>query len=174
MTRSPSTAGTQTIEALAAHVTEATISLIGSSQELAFRQSDRTRSLQSELSEKAAQLGDAMVDTLAGIGRANLDIALTFNQLAVIGAGVCWRESFRFNQALLDKGLATGLRMLETRSAEELIAAQTDYLKDSVDQTLAESAKIYELVVKVADAALAPLGARTANTVTPFARTKAA
>ena len=172
MTPSTSTTGPQSVEALATRFTEAMISLIGTSQEQAIRQADRSKSLSTGISETAAQLADATFETMAGIGRANLDVVLTFNQLAILSADVWGREMFAFNRALLDKGLDAGLRMLETHSAEELIAAQTDLLKVGVDEALAESAKLYEMAVKVADAALVPLGGPIANTVTPFARSK--
>ena len=166
--------GSQTIESLAGHITEAMIALIGTGQELAFSQSERTRFLNSELGERTSQLGNALFDSMAGVGRINLDIALTVNQMAVMAASVWWREIAGFNRALFDKGLDVGARMLETRSAEEMIALQTDYLKLSLDEAMAESAKLYELAAKVTDATMMPLGGRVANTVTSFARPKAA
>ncbi len=140
---SPSNASispSSTIEPFASQATEAVFSLLRAGHELAIEQSDRTVALNAEMSEATARMMTATFDALTGLGRANLDSALTFNQVMITGAVAYWREMAGFGQTALDKGLESGLRLLEIRSPEELIAIQTGFFKATLGDSPANMA----------------------------------
>ena len=174
MTTTVQTTSAQSIEALAGHITEAMLSLIKTGHQLAARQSERVTAALSQFDEQSSQLGNVLFDAGADLGRANLDIALTCNQLAINSASTYWRELFGCGRSIVDKGVAASMRLMEARSPDEALAIQAEYLKTSADDVLAESAKLYELIVKTTDAALEPLGAHMADTVVEIKRAKAA
>ena len=175
MTRSPA-AGTpaSTLNSLSINLGEATAALATTGQEAIISAVEQALSLRSEVDAAATGLGTAAINGSADIALAGIDLALAFGRIATRSTLEAWQGAAAINRTFLDGELAAFLRLTETRSPEELIAAQTDYLRSHMDAAVAGSARMCELMTRIADAALAPSGSPAASTVTPFARAKAA
>ena len=175
MTSSPTaSAPASTMESLGIDIGEATLALAATSQEVMIGTVEQALSLRSELNAATTGFGIAAINGSADLALAGVDIALACGRIATHSSVGAWREAAAINRTILDGGLAAFLRLIEARSTDELVTVQTDYLRSHMDKALAGSARMCELMSRIAEVALAPSGDPAANTVTPFARAKAA
>ncbi|MEX0696165.1 MAG: phasin family protein, partial [Dongiaceae bacterium] len=70
-------------------------------------------------------------------------------------------------------GTAAAKAMAEAKTLREAVAAQGDYARASFDSLVAESGKVSEISVKVADEALRPIRARVEVAVARMLKTAA-
>ncbi len=174
MTQSTSKARPQTVENLSGRMTDVASSVISAGQEMAAQQLDQATILSSEVTQRVADVTTTMFENFAGLGRGGFDIVQTFNQVMMRGVSGYFAEVAAFNLSCIDKSITIGCRLMETRSPEDLIAVQGQYLRESVEDTLAEATKLIDLAAKSTEAILTPLGSQVANTVVPLTRAKAA
>jgi len=164
----------QALEGINLQLAEGMDAVILTSQEQAARGLDQMVGLWRDQTARSGQMALKALDDMAAIGRLQLDTALTINLLAARGAGAIQREIDGFNRMAFDKGMAAATRVLEARSLHDVIAIQTDFVKQSVDDALTEAGKLSELAAKAADETIAPLNARVSDAVVQFGQRQAA
>ncbi|MDA8232250.1 MAG: phasin family protein [Magnetospirillum sp.] len=97
---------------------------------------------------------------MADISRGDVDVFMqTGARLAKGFQDVSW-EMMQFTQNSLRMGLQAANDMMSCRSLEDVIEVQRNFLKNSVDSLLQESARLFEISTHVAGEATSPMAER--------------
>jgi hypothetical protein len=147
-------------EDAATEVQETLADLIRTSQDQAIARFEQMLTLFRPRDEQIQQFNQLMTrnfDELAAMGRQHLDAALTVNRMMARSTEVVWRELDTFYRAAADKGLATVLAALDARSLDQLVAIQSDYMRESVDRVMSESGKLQRMTIEATDEIIKPL-----------------
>jgi len=129
---------------------------------------------QQEQVEKASAKILKSYDDLSTLTKGNVDAVVKSGTIVAKGAEEAGKQVAAFTQSSLEKNVSTGKALLAVKTIQELIALQNAYTKASFDAFVAESAKLQELSVKIANEALAPLSERVNLTVGKLAKPVAA
>ena len=164
----------KTIEDVAAQAKENFEGIVKAQQEQAQKQFEQTMSAAKEQVEKASVQLLKGYEDMATFGKENVDALVQSGTIVAKGAEDLGKEVVAFAQASFDKQVATGKAVLSAKSIREIVDLQNDYIKSSVDAFVAESTKLHEMSVQVANAAFAPLGARMNAAVEKFSKPLAA
>lgn len=92
--------------------------------------------------------------------QANADAMLGVNATMCKGMEDITRLTVDMYQQALEQTVAASKAMLEVRTLPQMLDVQSDYARNVYDLALADSAKLSELSMKVANEAVAPLNAR--------------
>ncbi len=92
--------------------------------------------------------------------QANADALLGFNATLCKGMEDMTRVAVDMYQQTLEQTVAASKAMMEVRTLPQMLDVQSDYARNVYDLALADSAKLSELSMKVANEAVAPLNAR--------------
>ncbi len=115
---------------------------------------------QQEQVEKASAQILKSYDELSALTKGNVDAVVKSGTIVAKGAEEAGKQVAAFTQTSLEKGVSTGKALFAVKTIQELIELQNAYTKASFDAFVAESAKLQELSVKIANEALAPLSER--------------
>ncbi|MGE5547772.1 MAG: phasin family protein [Solirubrobacterales bacterium] len=115
-------------------------------------QSDQLRALMGASSRAVREMSD--------VSRDDMDVIMqTGARLAKGMQDVGW-ELMQYTQRSLRMSMRTANDMMACRSVEDMMQLQRDFVRDSVDTFLQESAKVLELTSSVASEAVHPLQER--------------
>lgn len=144
--------------------------IVKASQEQASKSFEQTVAATKEQVDKAsAQLLKGYED-YAAFSKANLDALVKSGSVFAKGAEDINKQLLAFARASFDQSVAAGRALLAAKSINEVVELQNSYAKQSLDSLVAETTKLQELSVKVANEAIAPLNARVNATVEKFAK----
>ncbi len=129
---------------------------------------------QQEQVEKASAQIRKSYDELSVLTKGNVDAVVKSSAIVAKGAEEAGKQVAAFTQASLEKSVSNGKALLAVKTIQELIELQNAYAKASFDAFVAESAKLQELSVKIANEALAPLNERVNATVETLGKPVAA
>lgn len=134
--------------------------LVKTAQEQAQKQFDDAVAAAKVQSEKLQDQLAKSYEEFAAFSKGNVEAAAAAGAVVVKGA-----EDFSKAYAALGKGfieqyVAVGKAVLAAKSVEEVVAVSNDFAKISYESLVAESSKLQELSVQVANEALAPISAR--------------
>lgn len=124
---------------------------------------------QVEKSSKAVREG---YGDFAALSKENVEAAISSGTIMAKGFETLGKEVVSFARQSVEGNVAATTAILGAKSLNEVVDLQNDYARKSFDQFVAESTKLTELSVKVANDALAPIKARVDVAVEQF--TKAA
>jgi len=110
--------------------------------------------------EKAQKAAFKSYGDLVGLQKDNLDAVMTSGNIAVQGYQAIGKEVMAFAQSAIEENAAATQALFGARNLREVVDLQTDFARKSFDKALAESAKLSEMSVKAANAAIAPLQSR--------------
>ena len=96
----------------------------------------------------------------SAFAQANADALLGVNATMCKGMEEMTRLAVDMYQQALEQTVAASKAMLEVRTLPQMLDVQSDYARNVYDLALADSAKLSELSMKVANEAVAPLNAR--------------
>ncbi|WP_029009836.1 phasin family protein [Azospirillum halopraeferens] len=164
----------RTIEDVATRAKENFEGIVKAQQEQAQKQFEQTMSAAKEQVEKASGQLLKGYEDLTAFNKDNVEALLRSGSIVAKGAEDLGKEVVAFAQASFDKQVEAGKAALQARSVRELVDLQNDYFKASVDAFVAESTKLHEMSVQVANAAFAPLSARMNAAVETFSKPLAA
>lgn len=99
-------------------------------------------------------------EQLAGFAKANADAYLTFGNVVTDGLEEMTGLVFDLCHQTLAQTVAATKAMMEVRTLPQILDVQSDYARNVYDLALADSAKLSELSMKVANEAVAPLNER--------------
>ncbi|WP_448191221.1 phasin family protein [Azospirillum sp. sgz301742] len=128
---------------------------------------------QEQIQKASAQLLKSY-EELNALTKSNVDAVVQSSTIVAKGAEQAGKQVAAFTQASLEQSVATGKAVLAVKSIRELVELQNSYVKQSFDALVAETTKLQELSVKVANEALAPLNARVNLAVEKIAKPLAA
>ncbi len=112
-------------------------------------------------------------DDAAAFNRATIEALLASTALVAKGAEDIAKTWLGFTQRSVLDGTAAAKAIAEAKTLREAVAAQGDYARASFDSLVAESGKVSEISVKVADEALRPIRARVEVAVARMLKTAA-
>lgn len=128
---------------------------------------------QEQIEKASAQILKAY-DELAVLTKGNVDAVVKSGTIVAKGAEEAGKQVASFAQSSMEKNVATGKAMLAVKTIQELVDLQSSFAKSSIEALVAESGKLQELSVKIANEALAPLSARVNVTVGTLSKKAAA
>lgn len=115
---------------------------------------------QQEQVEKASAKILKSYDDLSSLTKGNVDAVVKSGTIVAKGAEEAGKQVAAYTQSSLEKSVSTGKALLAVKTFQELIELQNAYAKASFDAFVAESTKLQQLSVKIANEALAPLSER--------------
>lgn len=115
--------------------------------------------------EKASQTAYKSYEDLSKLQKDNWDAVVAASQIWVKGAENVSKAWVSFAQESMENAATTAKAMVGVKSLREAVDLQTDFAKGNFDKLVAESTKLSEAVVKVANDAMEPITARVNVTV---------
>jgi phasin family protein len=115
--------------------------------------------------EKASETLFKRYDEAASFGKDNVDAYVHSSAALARGVESMGKELMGIAQSTLEANVATTKALLGARSVRELIDLQTEFSRSRFDSLLAESAKLTELSLSLANEAIEPIQARLNATV---------
>jgi phasin family protein len=99
-------------------------------------------------------------DDVASLGKDNIDAYVQSTTVFAKGMEAMSKELMSFAQSSLDTGVANAKALFGAKTLRELIDLQTDFSRSGFDALVAESAKLTELSVTLANDTIEPLQVR--------------
>ena len=147
-------AGKETVEAVVKAGTEAAAATVAEAVAATKEHVEKT--------SKAVSKG---YGDFTALGKENVEAVIKSGSIMVKGFEILGREMAAYTRHALEGNVATTKAVLGAKTINEVVELQNDYARKSFDQFVAESAKLTELSVKVANEAAAPIQARVNVTV---------
>ena len=113
--------------------------------------------------EQVEKLSSSMFqgyDDVASLGKDNIDAYVQSTTVFAKGMEAMSKELMSFAQSSLDTGVANAKALFGAKTLRELIDLQTDFSRSGFDSLVAESAKLTELSVALANDTVEPLQVR--------------
>jgi phasin family protein len=115
--------------------------------------------------EKASQTAFKSYEEMSKLQKDNWDAIVASSQIWAKGAEVVGKAWMSMAQDTLETAATTAKALVGVKSLREAVDLQTDFAKGNFDKFVAESTKMSETVVKVANDAMEPITARVNVTV---------
>jgi phasin family protein len=130
------------------------------------QQYDKAVTLTREQVAKAS----ALLEDLAVLGKGNLDAVVQSNTVIAKGLEEISRELMSYAQASLESAASVTKALFGAKTLQDVIALNNDFAKTSLDTFLANSTKLGDMGLKVANQALEPISARVNVTIEKLAK----
>lgn len=104
-------------------------------------------------------------DEVAKAGRANMDAWVKANDILVKGFEKIGQEFADFGKTTSEKQMAAAKAIMGVKNVQEAIELQSGFAREAFDKFVAESTKLSEMAVKVANESAEPIQARVNETV---------
>ena len=127
-----------------------------------------------EQANKTAESFFKVAEEAAEFGRGNVEALTKATQVYVAGVQDLGRQTFALMQGLTDHALEGAKALSAVKSLQEAAQIQTNYTRSAIEKSVAESAKLGESALKLAEQSFAPLSARVTLAVEKFSRPLAA
>ena len=99
-------------------------------------------------------------DDVATLGKDNIDAYVQSSTLFAKGVEAMSKELMNFAQFSVDTSVANAKALFGAKTVRELIDLQSDFSRSGFDSLVAESAKLTELSMSVANETIEPIQAR--------------
>jgi phasin family protein len=129
-------------------------------QETAVKTFEQAISVSKEQFDKAGGQFFAGFNDMADFQKANVDAMMTAGTTWAKGVEQMGRAWFGFSQSMMEQTVSTAKAMMTAKTLKEVVDLQSDYTKTTFDGLLAETTKMSDTTMKVANEAMAPLGDR--------------
>lgn len=168
---------TETVEAAVNVGKEAVETVVKAGTDAAAKGYEKAVAVSKEQVEAAAKVG---ADAFKGYEDV---IAYNQNNLeAMMKVSAIWTKGVQdFNKELtvlantsMEQSVTATKQILGCKTVEEVVAVQTDLAKTNYDNAVAESRKLSDMSIKLAENAAAPITARVNETVATFSKPLAA
>lgn len=136
-------------------------SILKANNETVTKQYEQAVAITKEHLDKASKAAFQSYDEVIAFNKANVEAVVQSGTIAAQGLGTLTRRLLDVGSSQLESNLATAKKLAGVTTPRELFELQADYVRQSFDQVLAESAKVTELGTKVANDALAPIQSQT-------------
>jgi phasin family protein len=110
----------------------------------------------------------------AEFGRGNAEAVAKATQLYVAGVQDLGKQTMALFQGLSEQAIESAKAFSGVKSLKEAADLQASYTRATVEKTFAESAKLQETALKLAETSFAPLSARMTLAVEKFSKPLAA
>ena len=153
-------------EAVAAEAENA----VGRTAETTRRLADHGMSQVETLARRQEEQGQTLLTAsnqayqeLTDFSRADLDALLRSSARFAQGLQEVGRELSNLTQQSVRLGMQLASNLMECRTMEDMVGVQRDFVKETVDTVLSESARIFSMSSRVASDAVTPLSERTSQ-----------
>ncbi|MEO3430777.1 phasin family protein [Pelagibius sp. CAU 1746] len=146
-----------TLEPLGVETMEA---VVKAGTQAAGKSYEQTVALFQEQVEKASGSVFQGYDEVAALGKDNIDAYMQSSTLFAKGVEAMGKELMSFAQTSVDIGVANAQALFGAKTVRELIDLQSDMSRSGLDSLVAESAKLTELSMTLANETLEPIQAR--------------
>ncbi len=109
-------------------------------------------------------------EELLSFSQGNLDAVMKASQIYATGFQDISKHFAASSKASIEDGVAFGKSMLGVKSVKEAVDLQTGYAKSSIEKAVAESNKLADASMKLAEQTMAPLAARVTLAVDTFGK----
>ncbi len=148
------------VEAALAAGQETVEAVVKASTEAATAGYEQAAAMAKEQAEKTSKAVFKGYGDFSAFGQEYLDAMVKSGGIFAEGFETLGKEWAAFARASFEDNVATTKAVLGAKSLHEMVELQTRYTRKNIDQTLAETSKLAEFSVKVANEALAPIQAR--------------
>jgi phasin family protein len=139
--------------------------VVKAGNEAATKQYEQVVNLAKEQVEKGSSVLFKSYDEFTTLNNANLEAVVKASTIAGKGLESLSRELVTFTHQQIDSNVENTKKLFGAKTLRELFDLQADFARQSFDRMLAESAKMTEMSVKVANEALEPIQSQTNATV---------
>jgi phasin family protein len=143
-------------------------------KEAATKQYEQTVAVTKDQVEKASNAFFKGYDEMAALNQATMDAMIASTASFSKGFEIIAMEMAGYTRSNFETGMATAQKALTVKSIQELVELQNAYARANFDSALAESAKLTEMSVKVANETFAPVQKQLNKTVEQMLKPMAA
>ena len=115
--------------------------------------------------EQASKAAFEGYEQIAALGKENIEAAVTCGTIVAKGYEAIGKEVMAFSKTAFEANMNAAKAIFGAKNVREAFELQGEFTRSSLDQALAESAKISEMSMTVAKQALEPIQARVNATV---------
>jgi phasin family protein len=137
-----------------------TAETITAGADFAQKSYDRLVGASKEQIEKASATAFKGYEDIQKFSKENLDATVAATTIFAKGFEAIGKEWMTFTQDAMEASAQAAKALLAARTLREAVDVQTDWAKTSFDKVVAESTKLSEISVKVANEAAEPISAR--------------
>lgn len=134
--------------------------ITASGAEFAQKNYDRLVGTTKEQVEKASATAFKSYEDLSKFSKENLDAVVAASTIFAKGFEAVGKEWMTFTQDTMEASAQAAKALLAAKTLREAVDVQADFAKNSFDKLVAESTKLSEISVKVANEAAEPISAR--------------
>lgn len=156
---------TKSAEAAVSASKEVVESVVKAGSEAAAKGYEQAVAMTKDQVERTSSAVFQGYDEIASLGKDNIDACVESGNIVAKGFEDLSKAWMSFAQSSMDAQVAISKQLLGVKSFREAVDMQTSFTKTSFDTAMAESAKLTELSVKVANEAMTPIQDRV-NVVT--------
>lgn len=162
------------VETMVAASKEAMETMVKTSGDAANKSYEQAVTMTKEQIAKQSETFFKSYDGLTELNRANLDAVNASGAIMTKGIEEIGKAWFGFTQSSLEQAAGTMQALMGCKTLRDVMELQNGFAKTSFDQTIAETAKLSEMSVKVANDAVEPIKARMNSSVEFFMKPVAA
>jgi phasin family protein len=153
------------VEAAAAASQETFDTVLKAGTQAATKGYEQAIAIAQEQVEKASETLFKRYDEAASFGKDNVDACVTCSTVFAKGVESMSKELMSLAQSTVEANVATTKALFGAKSVRELIDLQTEFSRSRFDSLMAESAKLTELSMALANETIEPIQARMNATV---------
>ncbi len=113
-------------------------------------------------------------EDVAGFGKENIDAVMATSAVLSKGLQDLNKAWFALAQDALEQNVAATKRILGSKSVVEVVEIQSDLARSNYDKAVAESRKLSDMSIKLAEEASAPIAGRVNTAMEAFTKPFAA
>lgn len=162
------------VEEITATVQNNVQEFVKTGHEQAKKKLEEVVSVAKEQTEKLQEQVTKGYEDFATFSKGNVEAVVASSTVATKGAEEISKAYAALIKSCFEKYVAAGKAMMTAKSLDEIVTLSNDFAKTSYETMLAETGKLQEMSVQVANEALAPISARFNVAVEKFAKPLAA
>lgn len=174
MATAPRTPKAPKAETAPADVKDTIEATVTAAQEAATKNVEQAVAYTKEQVDKVSKQVFTAYDEFAGLQKETVDAVLASGNILAKGFEELSKSVIAFTQSQLEQSVSVAKAAIGVKTLKELVDLQTEYARSSFDALVAETTKVSELSVKVANEAAEPLTARVNATVEKLSKVKLA
>ena len=114
------------------------------------------------------------LDEFAGLGKSNFDAFVRAGTIAAKGFEMLGQQVAAYNKGAVEANLAAAQAIFGAKNVQEFVELQTGFAREAFDRMVAETTKLSELSIQIANETAEPLNARFNETLKKMAKPLAA
>lgn len=147
---------------------------VQAAQEVAAKTVDQAVALTKEQVEKVSKQAFQTYDDLTAFNKDTVEAVVASSQILAKGFETVSKTWVAFAQSSMEQSVSAAKALLTVKTLREAMDLQAEFARTSFDTLVAETTKVSELSVKVANEAIEPISARVNAAVEKFGKAKLA